>query len=761
MFLFWSFLLPFSDTNEFIVFCAEQLPVNQIGPRAFSPYHPIISLMLLGFYKTLAAGKRKVVERGCSCLGRFSITLEDASDQMAFRSAYLLFPFLDIIVAASGRRLVLQSEILPLVLFLLGYTPEGLLRTSFGSLSEPAKQELVRFLGEALSVCIARLTETQDVQDGVFHQLTGRVCRFLIVVIRSLGDCLVDVLAVVRTMVESRWQHSRNFVLLFDLVSRLIRFYDCQSTLIACLLRLARYAQHETRCFATSLLVLIYKADFDRHASVVLSSLGVLGALTSLMLSARSQTKAIPLYRLVLERIRLIIPHLKNELFVEKLDPRLTDAIGITDTIEKMRAVSLPNDERIVQVLSITRQYNSYPSMKIRWLKEVVQLDIQFFSHASAFVAQLHICVLIAAVMDHQRRISGTAVHRPPCKEFNLVVTQPLRFVGAIVPQDFGFIPSVLEEAMLNFDKFSDDFKCFAADFTTDYLAAQLEETITLGLSGRMFYSLRPLLSMQLRLSAGNYARGGEVYHKLSELYGSLSANGTTTHCVHTEFFVVDGRRVYTVDEGCEDDFRAAMGNRTVLRVWPGDRESGQMEHLHCWDSFRTRPGLDEDPVSAVEYRTATPLPCLVMYSEVVGERKVTMSLGEFAVLEGNRSTRLMVEATRDLEQSMSSGGLVANGWKWDVHRQVQRIEAVLETVQKLLTVLSRLEGVKEVAARVYEGLARLTAVYGQALEQVGRSDAVKKVRNAAKKFRRSFSLQEVPARQKKIDPVTEKFDYE
>jgi hypothetical protein len=139
--------------------------------------------------------------------------------------------------------------------------------------------------------------------------------------------------------------------------------------------------------------------------------------------------------------------------------------------------------------------------LKIRWLKELEQLNTQFSSSASAFVAQLHICVLIAAVLQYQTQI------RPPKpkKEKNLVICQPIQFTPAhIVPSDFAFIPSVLEEAALDFSKMSEDFKYISSDFTISFLMSEIDLAIGLGISCRMFYLVRPLLSLQLRLvSAG------------------------------------------------------------------------------------------------------------------------------------------------------------------------------------------------------------------------------------------------------------------
>jgi hypothetical protein len=124
--------------------------------------------------------------------------------------------------------------------------------------------------------------------------------------IRNLAACLPKVLALLQNLYESPWQLPKNFSYLFDVICRVIRIYDCERAVVESLLVVSQWNQHVTRCFAVSLLMLVFKADFDRRGSVTCSSIDLLNQLTSLMLGLSpgrlgNRPVRIPLFKLLLE----------------------------------------------------------------------------------------------------------------------------------------------------------------------------------------------------------------------------------------------------------------------------------------------------------------------------------------------------------------------------------------------------------------------------------------------------------------------------
>jgi hypothetical protein len=218
--------------------------------------------------------------------------------------------------------------------------------------------------------------------------------------------------------------------------------------------------------------------------------------------------------------------------------------------------------------------------MKIRWLKELVYLNRENGSQASALAAQQHICALIAVVIEH----TGDAMD---C-DLNLMVAQPVQKDCAIRPREFRFIDSVLDETFMDFRALSEDCKFVTSDFTVDYLSSEIAEVIEIATVAGLFYSLRPLLSFQLRIAAGrsNFQGMAGAFKKLAGLYKKLSAVGTATHATEIAFVLVGWTRVYAMGTGAIGKFGRRMMGQSIVPLTPVDGIRVGFEHPHCWDTF-------------------------------------------------------------------------------------------------------------------------------------------------------------------------------
>jgi hypothetical protein len=171
--LLWSFLIPFSYTNEFAYFCASQLSFQTIGSNAFAPYHPIMSPIFLALHNTLRSEAFVAIEEALTFLSRFCISLEDNATQQTYRVGLLLCPLLDIVASTHRTPVELRQDMLPIVLFLLAYRPRILLKSSFAARSDSLKEKFVDFLHALVGFCTSKLTNVINQFDGLFHQLTS------------------------------------------------------------------------------------------------------------------------------------------------------------------------------------------------------------------------------------------------------------------------------------------------------------------------------------------------------------------------------------------------------------------------------------------------------------------------------------------------------------------------------------------------------------------------------------------------------------
>ena len=806
MFAFWTFLMPFSDTKEFALLLASQMPVSQLGQTLFSPYHPVISSICAAFSSTLALGCEVATVAACTFISRLCIPLEDDPGPMVYRTAYAFFPLLDIIARDFGASVdgILristsnQRALLSPIIFLLGYTPGQLLKNYFVSFSPNFQIQFIRLFEHAIGTCLEE-AQRDPLFVNVFGQLTMRIIQFLLFNINHLSDCLSNVVNVVCYLASAPEQMAKNYPHLFLVVSQIIKLYPWQRPLVSNLLGLLQSKQHIIRCYASSLVLLQFKSDFDARGTVVVSSVDFLDALTTIMLHC-AHLSAIDMYKLLLLKFEELSPIFRNDGFTAKMKEPITTARNISELIEKLKNVS-HSQERVTYVLRIADQYKTFPSMRVKWLREIVQIHRHNKYFASAFVAQLHICALIATVIEHEQKISSKAIRNPlEFKQFNLAITQPVDagqsygIAGdseavAISSREFVFIRSVLEEADIDFRSISEDFQFIASDFTVDYFWSSLEAAIELGLQARLFYSVRPLYSLQLRILAHNrkYKEMGEIFTKLSHLFLDLTAIDTCTHNTELSFFLVKNR-VYTVERDREPEFLTAMSSEGPVKLKPFEKEgkdATRMEHDHCWDTFRLNPTMEHLNVSdahskvikLVQFVTDTPLPNLFPYANVRDEQTRCISLADCVILDTDRMNRIVSEVADEFERLFTfTDGMISHDDSTTVERGFARVEALFsvllvtdDSIAAKLTLLKRkggAEDVIELLKRLTPNIARLFKLFSrinQAIAKPEYSDRFSAVRDRLARFQKEHRLHAFDAKpfKSKTDPVQRAFDYE
>ena len=796
---FWAFLAPFSDTSEFAIFLASQIPVRQLNTIMFSPYHPVISVILFAFDKTLTMKRESATSAACDFVSRMCIWLEDEPGQMPYRAAYAFFPFIDLIArdygtVVDGIQVIPQRnqrDLLSIILFLLGYAPNQLLKNYFVSLSAPFQIQFMLFIERAIRVCLND-NMCQGTLVKAFNQLAERVIHFLLFNIESLGNCTEAVVAVTSSLSVDFHPLPRTYLHLFDVISRIIKLYPCQRGLVTNLLSLVRSPHHLVRCYATSLILLFFKGDFDVRKTVVVSSVDFLDALTNLMLQAR-KLSIINMYQLMLTRIEELSQTFGDTVFVEKLKERITTAKRVSDLVKELKLESGCENDRghYEYYLTIADQYKTFPSMRVKWLREIVHIHCEDHHYASAFVAQLHICALIATVIQHEQRMSSPeSPDASTCtKPFNLIVTQPIEASNTVTfcPCDFGFFPSVLCETDIDFSSVSEDFQFLASDFTLDYFREALQEAIKLGIEAKMFYSLRPLYSLQLRIlnPSRQFKDMGSVFSQLGDLFFNIKAMDVESHNSYLSFYLVKNK-VYTVDHDRESQFISSMSMHSPVKLKQFEGECTGQEHPHCWNTFRVNPTLQQldvqdchtKSIKLVQYKTKTELPNLFICSDVCDEQTVCVSLCEQVNWETGRLNFLMSQVSREMERLFIYSPNLENesDYRQALESGCCRMEALFnalltneDSLTEKLNILKKKGGAKEVIdmlITIRPTIARLIRLARRASNGVNRAEFLERfgaIRDGLSNFQKHWRMGEFDTKpfKTKDDPVSEKFDFE
>ena len=782
----FDFLIPFTQTTDFVVYYSTRLPIRPLNTAMFSPFQPTLSLIFLSIGKSLLSENHDLIKLCCDFIARLTLPLESIQTRTRFRVGYSLFPLLDMLITSYDT--ILEDDerklLISTTLFLLGYIPRIQIQKYFETAKKNIQSRILNFISSCVRTCISQLTPTISVFNKQLNELTKRVLMFLNVNITMFEGCIQEAVDLISIIASNKYQIPRNYPRIFLVVSQIIQRYPCQRSLVNNLLSMLSMKQHIARCFAATLTLLFFKADFDARKNVVVSSAEVLDELTTQMLN--QPTEMIPLYKLALKRINEHSAFFKSQTFSSKVSEKLASALNIADVIMTMRHTAHEPAEKCVYVMQIANQYISYPSMRMKWLSEIVSINKKNNCYSAAFVAQLHICALISTVIEHEQRIKGGEPTISPPKQHNLLVCQPFTFSKPTTGReiqlyntDFEFIPSVLVETKIDFASVNDDFKFISSDFTLDLLKKALDEALIYGEKAHLYYSMRCIRSIQMRIFAASkqFTELANTCKAMESIFRSMSANVTSTYDIPLVFYV-SGKHVFCLDYNAKPE-------GTV--VYPQDMNHDKIEHPHAWSIFRTCVSkelipcvstADAKELTMVQYTLNDALPRYTMCSEIRDTKEVKISLKSYADIETDKLCRYMHQCSEEFERCFPFRNLTTliGSHKMCIERDLRRVIALIDAAHgsndslfetlKILKEKGGDEFAHMCAQKLSVELQRLVKVYHRAIEYLESEEhyiAYAKFAKSRLAFTSYFGLPEIDTRgyEGRRDPISEKFDYE
>ncbi|KAK8877995.1 hypothetical protein M9Y10_004758 [Tritrichomonas musculus] len=737
---FFEFMIQFTFNSNLAHQMVIQIPVKPLTTIMFSPYQTLLSFLILAFYRSLQFDDITLHSLSCSFVAHICLPLETNKEfSMVYRSAYAFFPFLNIISNYYENYINEESkfELLPAILFLITYTPSQLLKNYFNTIGKEFQVRFIDFMkASAVNLIrkIERETSLNQFQSkevdkekvksfygiALFKDLTQRFLQFLRFNFSNLNYCISSVVSLLDILINTPYQTPRNFPKLFDFVRLLISSYPLNRPFLKCLLKVITSPQHIARCFGTTLIALFFQSDFANRKNVNKSSVEFLDTFTSSLLHVTPSKSKISLYKkMIIMCQRLISEFFKNAELTQRLSSRLTQAFQIIEMFEKLIASQESAPDLCILVMKIADANKNFPSMRMKWLKKIVIINIRNGWYNAAFVAQLHICALISTVVLNKDKIEyfskinqnnalgiyntnntvnncnnnenlldfGFPIVKNLCQNlgsvssssthedetpFNLIITRPFLKSGNYIfsETEFKFIPSVLVETTIDFDSLNPDFYILLPDFTIELLKKNLKEAVRLGLKAKMHYDVRCILSILLRIAIAE--NDGEMITKITSLLkqcynGVLATNSFSSGC-SLSFFAKDDH-IFCVDEG-----KTIEGGIPVNRF---DKRTRESEQNHCFSIYRTKvTENDLDNLSKwktnqnenddsndnhqfmlqmTQYTTTNALPRYTIKSEIIDSKTVSISFPSYVKMEEERYNNMIDQISSEFERCYST----------------------------------------------------------------------------------------------------------
>jgi hypothetical protein len=641
----FRFLQPMAHSRHFIVGVSGRVTPLQ-ARKAVSPYTPLLSMLFLTSLHTFACGHKGAIGLGTGFFSRLAAEIEQIPQPVIAEVVQTLFPLCDIISQNFGspafrQTRSLQLGLIPFTMLLLNNSSADFVVNYFRTSAGSFPGQFIGFLDLAAVALVQEINETgRDKKPVIAYldQLTRRILQFLLVIVRELREAMPDVVSLLGSLL-CQYQSPDNYDHFFNFITQCLATYECQSSLITLLLGRVTSRIHRTRCFATALLIRQFSTDFTHNKTIILSSIAFLDSLTQSLLDV--DRKSIGNYLNVIEQIRVLTSQgveLPGLDFKAAVEDRMNAAKVIFEVVKTQRESKMLPEERCGQCMRIADQYFSTPKMRQKWLEEILKLNSENQDIISAFVTQLHIIALIDTVVDHnrQQKLSYTRQQSDKTPPYHLCIVQPVhwaypefKYPVAQSVLDFSFMNELLVETQIPFEKMQITEQKMLEAFTPDMLIEACKKGIDLGKQANAFYSIRPLLSLRLRLAylTRNFAEAAKICQELDSTFGNIKSAGLT-HDSPYAFFLVEmrdkskkdpvRRAMYCFPKStnapeefcrtCGTDERFGSLPRKVCRVHDSCEGDGvcivPMEPLHdepkdgedphCWNEFRIQVSLPD-----------------------------------------------------------------------------------------------------------------------------------------------------------------------
>ena len=705
-YLIFDFLRPFAQTEQFLVQASVLCKERHVNTD-ISPYSPILSLMFLAFKQSIIANEVEALQMALKLFLTFLYSVEKAPRPVVERATYMLFPLVSLIAdnfwsMPFTQNATLRNMAIPVVLTILRNTTTERLNLFLSNMISSAQSQFIQFLQAMIQTIVddmnmARMSSKYPSAATLdfFNVVTMHILMLLISIVDTLDEVLGPVITLLNTMYND-FQATNIIPLYFQLCTKLIEKYSCQANMISWLLSLLTGTQHETRCFAAAVLTLVFKGDFETTKTVVVSSIDFMDALTAVLLAI--PLDSVSIYKTLIERVMSLIKTFEIPSLAQLVTERMEASMVIIEVVAQQKASQSPSEVRCQQIMRIADQYKVFPSMRWKWLLEIVKINKESKNLISAFVTQLHIVAMIETVLrlKAQKR-QNTAPEDKPLPEYYLATVQPIELARRpevqsfiLNKQDFSFMRHALIETDLDLSGLGENTGTLLADFDNDALLSAIDDAIVLGHDAELNYSLRPLISLKIRILASmhNYSELAEACNVLAATMSKIMAKSSFGYDPTLIFYLVENvkddegkeieRQIYTLPEKSstsafidtlstenrfgegnvkfvEEPWHSGLGKGVfVVKVVQVDENFNQHEFSHCWTKFRYAPPYktlsNTEPFSVHEYITKDPLPHYRWADDVISAKVIQRSAREVADEFLGEAKARLIKCAEDFE---------------------------------------------------------------------------------------------------------------
>ena len=308
----FSFLNPFAKNEMYILHLAHSLK-GQITVDIF-PYNRTLSQIIFAFYQTiyLKDNYRELpLETAINFFLSITKTFSNSPSYISKEIAFMLFPLIDIMCSSYDSCFInlnrIKLKIIPIIIFILSNSVTKQLQNYFKSIVSSYRLHYLKLFQSMIITLFEELKSIKPTYENpcfylnFFSVFTRKLIIILNLWFSYYDENTINQVVLIIKSLYNEYQDIENMPLFYAFCSDLISKYPCSRELISWALSLCSFNSHKTRCFATAILIHIFKNDFIQTKTVITSSVEMTDSLTTNLFDL--DINKIDIYNTLLDKI--------------------------------------------------------------------------------------------------------------------------------------------------------------------------------------------------------------------------------------------------------------------------------------------------------------------------------------------------------------------------------------------------------------------------------------------------------------------------
>ena len=415
------------------------------------------------------------------------------------KCAEVLIPFIDVALKNHKSKELKNDYLLTqyfviIVVYILHNSSREKIAAKYSSLSAEKRNEFIRFL-EYLVCIVLRNDPTddrrekknnQDCNYSLFHELSSTIVELLntILVLKVVEyNEMVDAMQLMIQLMN-KYQNASSMKDILLVICHYVDYNknyffssktDCYNALMDSAIELIRRKIGISRAAGAALIIHCFFVEYQATSNIICTSHYFFDKLAVGFLDSHVNESLI--FKSLLDVVKIYSRGSSNKNYVSVMNERIEAGNVIFEAIEKLETANKSPEFITERLLEIADQFFTYPELRIKWLKRIIDVNTKHSLWSSVYVAEIRVAALCTQVIKRSK------------KEY--------------IPElDFSFVHSACEEERIDISKAGENANLLTNDDDFNYtgIVSAVERSVEAAEKGSLLVLMKQSLNLLMSL---------------------------------------------------------------------------------------------------------------------------------------------------------------------------------------------------------------------------------------------------------------------